>query len=310
MLSAPIELRKRRDFSATLSTAFAFLRENWRPLLRAMLFICVPFYAVGTLLIGGLFVALTGAAANGGAGGFGAIGYSVAGAIIGYLLLGLGSIFSIALVLEYMANYSRTGGERATVGRIWRVLRPRLMGYIGMSFLIGLMFAVVYVVAAFLGALFARASLFLMFIILFSTIFYFLTVWSLSLPLRAFSGMDLGDCLFQPFSLVRGNWWKSFCIAFCTGFLVALMSYSVSTPFMVIGGFRAFSGFQTDHSPDAFSTARMLYLLFLITAMVVNLLLQPIVTVAVGCNACSLLEQRVGIGLMERIDQLTSQPLP
>ena len=40
----PIILRQRRDFGQTIGDTFAFMRQNWKPILKAIFTICIDVY--------------------------------------------------------------------------------------------------------------------------------------------------------------------------------------------------------------------------------------------------------------------------
>ncbi len=46
----PVQLRQVRDFGQLISTTFTFLKQNWKPLVRAMALVCLPAAVIGGFL--------------------------------------------------------------------------------------------------------------------------------------------------------------------------------------------------------------------------------------------------------------------
>ncbi|MBC8144165.1 MAG: hypothetical protein H7X80_01200, partial [bacterium] len=52
MESDRIELRRKRDFGATINVVFEFIRKNWRPMGKSLLFIVGPVLLVASVVSG------------------------------------------------------------------------------------------------------------------------------------------------------------------------------------------------------------------------------------------------------------------
>ena len=288
MSNAPtefIELRKQRDFSAVISTGFQFIRVNWKTLYRPLVFIALPVYIVASLLFGSFFrTAFTHQA-----GGVPSLGMMVP-LLLGYALLIVSLLLMYTMVFEYMRFYMLNKGLPPTTGQLLREVRKELLAYFANALLAGLI-----AMAGMLLCILPGIWLGIVFVVV--------------LPLRAFERADVGDCISRSFVLVKGHWWMTFGLVTVLSVLISLISYIVYLPFMLIAGFGTLSGLQGMHAATEIGS-RMAWLmtLFMVLAGVVSVILQPFLQVSIGLHALSLIEEKEGRGLMQRVDDISFDP--
>lgn len=290
MSNAPepyIELRRQRDFSDVISTGFQYIRQNWRSLYRPLIFICLPLYLFASLLFGNFFrTALGGGAPSLSVSGIGSM-------FIGYLLMGISMLLLYAMVFEHMRFYMVNKGLPPTAGQLWKQASKMLPSY----FVVGLLAALI-------------TGLGLVFFVLPGI--WLLIVFSMAFPILAFERAEIGACIGRSFKVIRGRWWMTFGMVFVLALLVGFIGYILYLPFLLLTGFGAYSGMEGMENPaELGSHLGWLMTLFMAASGAVNVLLQPFLQVPLGLQALSLIEEKEGRGLMQRVEEMGSAtPLP
>lgn len=272
-----IELRQQRDFSAVIGTGFQFVRQNWRTLYRPLVFICLPVYLGASLLFGSFFRTLLSGQ------GAGNLGAGMGGLMLGYVAMALAGLLLYAMVYEYMRWYMLHKGLAPTTGELLGEVRRQLLSYLVVGLLAGAI-AMAGVVLFILPGI------------------WLAIVFSVAFPLLAFERASVGDCLSRPFKLVKGHWWHTFGLVLVLAMLIGFLGYVIYLPFMLFMGFGAMSGMGDPAT--AGSGLGWMMTLFMLVAGAVNVLLQPLLLVPVGLNALSLMEEKEGRGLLQRVEDL------
>jgi hypothetical protein len=279
-----IELRRKRDFSEVISTGFQFVRQNWKTLYRPLVFICLPPYLLASFFFGNFF-RTTMAAAPGS--DMANMAGTVGAMFLGYVLMGLSMLLLYTMVYEYMRYYMMNRGLAPSMGDLWKESLKQLPTYFVVGLLAGLI-AMFGLILLFVGAL------------------WLAIVFTMAFPLRAFERAEIGDCISRSFKLINGNWWRTFGLVLVLSLLISCVGYVVYLPFLLIFGFGSLSGME---DPTAYG-ARLGWMmtLMMLAGGVVNVLLLPLLHVPVGLHALSLMEEKEGRGLLERVDQAVAPP--
>lgn len=277
MSNAPmnyINLRLKRDFSDVISTAFQFVRQNWKSLYRPLIFICLPIYMVSSLFMGRFFRTSIGAPDLAGMGSM----------MLGYLFSVVAMLLLYVMVYEYMAFYLETAGGAPTTAQVWQRTRRRLLDY----FVVGLVCSILITIG--------------MFLVLIPGI-WLAIVFSMAFPILAFRQVGLGDAFGQSFRLVKGRWWLTFGLILVVAVLIGFISYIIYLPFMLLVGFGSMSSMNAMNDPSHFG---WMMSIFTAAAGVVAVLLHPFMIVTIGVHALSLMEEKDGSGLLERVESATA----
>ena len=282
-----IELRQRRDFSAVISTGFQFIRQNWKELYRPLVFICLPIYLVASVFFGSFFRTMIAGQSSADVGmilsGMGSMAF-------GYVLMGISMLLLYAMVFEYMRFYMVNKGMKPTMGELWKEVKGQLAAY----FLIGL-----------LAGFITSAGLILFFV----GAFWLAIVFVMAFPLRAFERADIGDCIGRSFTIIKGNWWRTFGLVIVLGMMISFIGYIIYLPFVLLTGFGAMSGIESMNDPSAMGERMGWFMTgFMIVSGVMNVLLLPFLQVPIALHALSLIEEKEGRGLMDRVDELQVTP--
>lgn len=282
-----IELRQRRDFSAVIGTGFQFIRQNWKTLYRPLVFIALPIYIVASLFFGSFFRTMYTGMGNPDAA---AILGSLGSMAFGYLLMAVSMLVLYTMVYEYMRHYMLNHGLAPTTGQLWKATAGQLPAY----FVIGILVAIITSFG---------------FILLFVGALWLAVVFTMAYPLRAFERADIVECISRSFKLIKGHWWETFGLLLVLSMLIGFLSYFIYLPFLLLTGFGAMSGIDAMGDPTVMGE-RMGWVvtLFMLVVGIVYVLLLPFLLVPLGLQGLSLLEEKEGRGLLQRVDQATLPP--
>jgi hypothetical protein len=283
-----IELRKQRDFSAVISTGFQFVRQNWKTLYRPLVFICLPPYLVASFFFGNFFrTVYTGTLG----GTTGTIGTAAGSMFLGYALMFLSMLLLYAMIYEFMRHYAENHGLAPTTGELWKASARQLPAYFVIALLAG-MIAMAGILLLIFGAL------------------WLAIVFTMAFPLRSFEKAGIGESIGGSFKLIKGHWWETFGLVLVLTLLISFLGYVIYLPFLLFTGFGAMSGMEGMDNPGEFGE-RMGWVMtvFMLVAGLVSVLLQPLLQVPLGLQALSLMEEKQGRGLLQRVDQMSASPI-
>ena len=280
MQSNKIELRQTRDFGEVITATFEFIRQNLRKLFLCVLYLGGPFALLGAVSIG-FYQSQT---------------FLNPGAIFSvYSLVPLGVYFLTALtasvvvmaavyyfILLYMA------GEDLEVGNVWRLVRKDFW----MLFFTGIGFTLLCIPAfllCFFPGIYVAVALFPIFII------------------RLVERISFWEAVRRSLRLVAGRWWPTFGTLIVTGMIQGMIGFVVMLPFLIAMGVMAILSVQSGETPTG-GTFALLYTIANSLQVVASVLCSSIVVVAVAFQYFSLVEEKEGVGLMQRIGTLGTPP--
>ncbi len=269
-----INFRQVRDFSEVFNAAFAFTRQNFKPLGKAILFIAGPL-----ILIQGILTGLTQAdsllvPANVLTGGF--------WAQYGVLILAalLGAVMVTGVVCEYVMLYINKPEGEITIEEVWQGLKRDF----GMFFWTTILAALLIVVGAMLCIL--------------PGVYLFITLTPI-LILRLNENLDFGEAMTRCRELIRDYWWTAFGLIFIAYLVVYAVVFVFQLPQTVL------TLAVTFHAIDA--SEESLRPVFMITSILASFsgMISYAFPELVACLLYfSLVEHKEATGLMGRIDQI------
>lgn len=287
--TAPVNLREVRDLGQIVSATFQFLKQNKGPLFRAIAMVCLPMAIIAGFLMGksvGDIQRLTFAMQTGGNTDT-VLGNILDGMLpmaIGYILLTLAFVSLMALVNEYLRCYHQ--GEHLTIdnGELWKRTFRQVGVYFGVGFL-----SMVLIMIGFLLCILPG--------------FYPLTIFALVFACHAIERTGVTGSLVRSNNLVKDRFWETLGLVMVVGILNSVIGYALMLPFTIIGaaiGINSLTGIMEGESayPDRYA---MFMAVQFSVQMAVSMLTYPIVSVAMGLKYFSLVEEKEGAGLRERI---------
>ena len=285
----PIILRQRRDFGQTISDSFAFMRQNWKPLLKAVFTICVPPMLLGILCIGAFAFSMFSQMS---AGAFGDVQpqlfpniASVLGILLSVPCFIFAGVMMEAVIHEYIGAYERGEHVGITTGDLWRRSISQFWSYFGILFLGGLA-TMVGLVLCYLPGIWIATS------------------FVLSPTTHGVERTGATDSLGRSFKLVHKKWWMTFLVVLVLGLIMYAIQMMVFLPFYLVTIVSMLSGINSGFS-DGLPIASMIiggigYLLLII----VSFLILPWFRSGIALWYFSLGEEFESKGLQDRVGNL------
>ena len=283
-----IELRKTRNFSEKLNVTFEFIRQNFKGFIPAILYISVPLYIIGKIIIsyyqnfifpksvaepdmtsflGGMFGVFLPA----------------------YLFIGLGYLFNASLVYNYVSLYGERDDPRTiTINEISDYAKKD----IGNIFVAGLLVGIV----ASLG-----------FLLLIIPGIYLGVTLSLITSVIILERKSVGDAFSRCFALIKEKWWSTFGLLFIAALIQGSMGAIFTIPEMVFTFIVTFhrETYDITATPPLWQQAGVI-LSSCLSAIGAGLL-SCITYLALAFQYFNLVERKEASGLMAKLDSFGSQ---
>jgi len=275
-----IVFRRPRDFSEVLNATFAFIRQNFKKLGKAILFIVGPF-----IVLGGICSGLYNAEAAAGPASQNPANL-LAYMLLMFLVSMLGSAVFAGVVNQYIVLYMDREFHEFDIDEVWQAVKKDL----GMALLTALGFSFVVGV----GMIFCLLPG-----------IYLMVPLSLLLIMRIRERQPFGAAFSRCFKLMSGHWWPTFGLLLTAFLINTALSFVFYLPNYVL------TFWNIVHAGEAgalTSNARLLHIVTSMIAFVGGYLFYAIPVLAVAFQYFNLVERYEAAGLFEKIDQLGASP--
>jgi hypothetical protein len=277
-MKQPIELRRLRDFGQIVNDSFTFLKENFKPLFKALLIICGFFILIGAVSTVFTYMNILSPFTM----DFNRYNASVqplaylAGALISAFILILTQVFIHFVTFCYISVYIQKNNNTPTLAEVWGYFRYYFFRILGSGIVIFLL-----VVAGFFLCLIPGI--------------YLVPVTSLIIPIIVIENTSFGYAFNKSFRLIKGNWWLVFGVLFIMSLIVGVASSAVSIPLSIIAVSGKFLSLKSFTLP-----------LLIIFSFLRNVFMLAYVLPAIAICLCyfNLAEQKDATGLLGRIEKL------
>ncbi len=284
----PVHLRQARDFGQIITATFSFLRQEWKPLARAILAVGLPAAVAGGFLAGGSLTQLQSIQFNPGDDPSELFGTMMSGLplmLLGFLLLLAAWLLVVSMVHEYVRAYHLGEHHGLTTGDLFKRGASQIGPYLGASLLTGLL--------CFLGLVLCVLPF-----------FYVWAVLALVLPAHAIERTGGAGALGRSNQLVSGDFWPTLGLLLVMAIINGFITGIIQLPFTIVG---IVVGINTGMEGISSGSAELpaWYGLFnsIATAFqwCVQMLAYPIVAVAMALKYFSRVEETEGTGLKEKL---------
>lgn len=278
-----IELRKTRDFSAKINITFDFIRQNFKILAKAIIYISGPF-----ILVEGLFMGIyqqktlaLGQATPGIFGDFLSEVFFWFG--IALIFLVFAYITSLIVVNEFVRLYEiKEDPTTIDVAEIWEGVKENFF-------------------KMFLGGIVVVFLTMIGFVLLIIPGIYISVTLSLMAPILIIEKRSIREALTRCFSLITEKWWSTFGLLIVTSLIVSFMGFVFQLPQTVFTFLIAFHK-TTDSLAEPALWERVGIMVSSVIATIGSNMLQGIVFVALIFQFYNLVERREAQGLMNKLD--------
>jgi hypothetical protein len=235
-----IEFQKTRDFSSKMSATIDFIKQNFKPFYKAILFLAGPPIIVLCLVIGTIFdkfmtLAISSSSAPGGDDAFLNFFSSFslwANLILIVILATLSMVMITATINNYVIIYREKRSNKIEVEEVWNRVKKTFWGYffafIGYFFLIMVVYLGVLLFAGVVG-LISSGLAGLLTLVMMCGFVYVLVAASLLYAVQGFESTGFFKGISRSFYLIRGKWWSTFGLLMVTTIII----YTISLVFII-----------------------------------------------------------------------------
>jgi len=284
-----IELAKTRDLGETISDSFVFIKQNFKPLFKAVLTFC------------GLFILATAATyamqqvklidyqkrifANQGYQAFdGYMDRFGIEYVLSMFFLLLSYTIMSTTVLSYMALYKQKGNIAPTNDEVWSHIKHYIWRVLGGTFLLSILLVIATMLCLLPGV-------------------YLYPIFGLVFPIMIMENGSFGYAFSRAFTIIKDNWWTTFGVLFVMGIITYIGYMIFALPTLVITIINLLthgSGTTTTSVPVAAISALI---------QQAGQIIYVLPLVALGLCYYNVTEIREGTGLNDRINQFgTNRP--
>jgi MFS family permease len=299
-MQTEFELRKKRTFSEKISDTFKYLRYHFKPLFKAILFICAPIGILAGLLIGSFYANMFSNIGNMQYSNdpFAMLSSGFVELIGGFIILAIAMFILFALIAEYMKLSAKKDRDEIEFKDITSAIRENLGKYIGASFIIyGLMFGGI-VILAIIPILGIIAAMVLG--------AYFGISTSLYSYVIANEKTTAWESLKRSIAIIKGKWWESFGYYFVMNMIQSAISYAFILPMYGVMMFLIFS--NAGSNPDALAEQMGTFMsIFAVVMFFISMFLYSIMGISWGINYYSLVEEKEEVGLQEKLSSMIDE---
>lgn len=303
-----IEFNVERDFSDTFNVSFKFLKQNFKPLLKTLIYLVGPFLFI-TALLSGIFTqnAFDIQSLMSGTGSpldmFGPMYFlTILSTLVSALIL-------IGITFEYVILYDEKGYAGFEIIDVWKAFVKDLGRIIGAFFgllLIAILFVIIIGVVFGLlslmgtvGGVFIGILSFLMVIgmlIAGPPIMFLLTVVYL-IVIREKIGF--WEAFSKARFLLKDNFWNTWVVTFVAYLIVGILSVVFTIPQSIAVGLVSFNSIQGGESDYS-----IIVIIFTMIGVLGGSLVNTLLYIMMSFQYYSLNEQKQGVGLLSQIDAI------
>lgn len=314
-----IQFHHARDFSKKMNVTFEFIRQNFKSLGKAILFIAGPPILVASLFMGtfmGEFFTLIQSVSTNPEATDSLQTYVMSVSfwlqmILMMVFFLVSSVMSIATINNYILLYGEKQTNQIEVGEVWERVRSTFWMYFATMLLFAFLAIVVYIVMIIPVVLLAAVSpglIILGIFLLFLAVFYVLFSLSLTFFVRAYEKSGFFEAIARSFKLVQGKWWSTFGLVFILYIVMICISYVFILPLYIFMGVSAFHNISADNAQEPSTSVEMITIIFTSLYYLAQMLLAALPNIGIAFQYFNLVELKEAKGLMNQIDTLGQPP--
>lgn len=313
----PIDLRQARDFSRKMNATFEFIRQNFLPLTKSILFIAGPPILLGSILVGSFIGDLFSMGTLGNAGNselmsryFLSVSFwaQITMVFVFFLVSG---VSTIATINNYIVLYGEKKTNQIEVSEVWERVRSTFWMYLKTMILFSVLAIAVYVLLLIPMVLVAKISPVLVFfgvIFVICGILYLAIGASMVFVIRAYEDIGFFESIRRSFSLMQGKWWSTFGLIMMLYMIVMFISYFFIIGWSVITMATSFHNADTSNTAEMSSTIQTVTVAFFAVYYLIQMVLYALPNVGIAFQYFNLVERKEAISLIKEIETIGQQP--
>jgi len=287
MESIQINFKQQRDFNQLLNSTFEFIKQEFKPLAKSVIYFAGPFILIYSFFLGLSQSAIYSNPKNlFGQSGFSSMAYMLSIEYMIALIFALiSSVMVMTTVYSYVKCYNENGKGNFTTDDVWAELKNQFLKVFGTTLLYGLIMIITGIVSI---------------IALEIPLIYLTIATSVLMPIRIFENQGFGNSFTRSMYLIRDNWWKTFGFMIVIYLIVSFAGSIFIIPQTIVSMFYMFSAITSDGEGG---TSILLIILTTVGSFCATLL-YSVIYIAVSFNYYSLVEQKESPTLMQKIQEI------
>lgn len=311
-----IEFHRARDFSRKMNVTFEFIKQNFKPLFKSLLFIAGPPALIGSMMMGSIagdFISLTqNLASNPEAFGnlFTTATFWVQ-LLFAFVFLLISGVITIATINNYILLYGEKKSTQIEVSEVWERVRITFWSYLGSTILFFVLFTTAYIVSIIPAAFLMKGSPFLSVLTIFGLIlvlFYAAISLALTFFIQSYEKKNFFSAIIRSNRLVRGKWWSTFGLLVILSLIVSTVSYVFIAPWYFITIVDTLHNTSTGVVKETSTSWDVLTILFFTLYYLAQFMLASLPNIGIAFQYFNLVELKESKGLMDQIKTLGNNP--
>ena len=287
-----IELHQQRSFSEKINATFEFIRQNFKPLFKSLIYIAGPLLLIVGIYSGIVQSSVSLTSMMGGGDPFAGVFAMYAKMLPVIVLSFLTNALVLATVYEYMTLYKNNAPGQITPAMVWNEIKKDYLQVLLAVFVISLLVTVGFLFFIIPG-FFLGAALSLIFIII------------------VYEKKGFGQAFQRSFQLTSGNYLSSIGLLIVMTILYFLIAMLFSLPGSILGGIEGFL-LATDEVSlrESSFLFKVIFIVAQVLATVGTQLASAVILIAIGFQYFNLVEKKEAAGLMESIHTIGEKRKP
>jgi hypothetical protein len=311
-----IEFHQARDFSRKMNVTFEFIKQNFKPLSKCILFIAVPPILLAMLIFGSFISDMFGLSFNSAGQDELLEAYFLSPTfwlqiIVAMILFLVSTVMNLATINNYIVLYGEKKTNKIEVAEVWDRVRSTFWMYLGTVFAFMLVAIVAVLILAIPVGILATISPVLSIfggIAVYVAIIYLIFGSSFTFFIRLYEKKGFLDSLFRSFKLVRDKWWSTFGLIFVLYLIMGISSYLFIVPWYVVTVVTALHNTAIDTFQEPSLTWQIMTIVFFTLYYLAQMFLAALPNVGIAFQYFNLVELKEAKGLMHQIDSIGQTP--
>lgn len=285
-LDQKISFYEKRDFGEKINVTFAFLRQNFAPLGKSILFIAGPFILLVAVVAGIYQAAMLDATSNPESLDFFAL--MSQGSLSSFLSLFVSALL-IAVVYAYLVLYTERADYREiTVSDVWNTAKQHYLNIVLSVFVYSVLIVIGLLLLVIPG-----------FIVMAALSFIFI--------IQMKENISFGTAFSRCFKLVSDNYLSTLGLIFVMSILVTIISTIIVLPLTLALGLPTLFTLSGEAAlNDAEGATQVFLIIIQVVSSLVSYLLYAILLIAIAFQYSNLVEKKEAAGLMESVGTIGS----
>jgi hypothetical protein len=306
-----LEFHQARDFSRKMNATFEFIKQNFKPLAKCILFIAAPPVLLSTLLLGSFMGDMFGQSfrqeqTDQMQNYFLSASFWIQWGLM-IVFLTVSAVMNLATINNYIIIYGEKKSNKIEVSEVWERVRSTFWMYLGTMVSFGLLITALLLVLsipiAILGAI--SPVLVVLGIMIFGCVaVYLVFAGSLTFFIRSYEQKGFFDSVFRSFKLVREKWWSTFGLIFVLYLIMGMVSYVFIIPWYVVTVVSALHNTSVDTFTEPSMTWQLMTIGFFTLYYLAQMFLAALPNVGIAFQYFNLVELKEAKGLMNQIETI------